>query len=293
MTKRIRRSMSLALIALPLAFAQTACSGEDGGETTAQAKQALYSGEDVFQGLFFGVGPGAKLLPEVWDNPDYLARLERCATSKTTAQIAADIHTAAESLKATSPEAAAQLETMSQAVAHGELTKSAQNGAERNALASVVTERLKAGDRSFFLRFGADMQSGNQARVDRALRSVTTKMIASVATANGVDTASLRGDGLYGWWATSTVAVQAFYVAAYAAVAAVAVAVVVGLAWSDGQDVTTDACAGLDKRSKGKPGSATTQNKDALGGGMWAPTASKDLRYDMFLDDLTQRLAPR
>jgi SdpC family antimicrobial peptide len=47
------------------------------------------SGEDLFKGCFFGVGPGAAFFPEVWENPQVKARMESATRGVPRQEVAA------------------------------------------------------------------------------------------------------------------------------------------------------------------------------------------------------------
>src|SRR4051812_25817614 len=62
----VRRHIAAAMI-VPMFALTTACSGapsqSDGTEEVAQSK---YDGQTLFRGVFFGDGPVAEKLPEIW-----------------------------------------------------------------------------------------------------------------------------------------------------------------------------------------------------------------------------------
>jgi SdpC family antimicrobial peptide len=64
----------------------TGCTADTRSPTEAVARQAALSGEDMFRGVFFGQGPAAALLPELWKGKSIE---DRAQTAERAAQVRA------------------------------------------------------------------------------------------------------------------------------------------------------------------------------------------------------------
>jgi hypothetical protein len=165
-------------------------AGETPDEIDSNGGVALFDGETVFKGAFFGMGPVAELIPEIWTNRDLnfikaqlsspgaaakaqeaaaaveeVARELRAhgygdATAQKARKIADDVLTLAQS----PDELAKLLDRAAADVRHGSVSAAAAVAVNR------TMDQIKARDSQFFERFGTEVQSGNHLRISRALQ---------------------------------------------------------------------------------------------------------------------------
>jgi len=186
-----------ALLALQLSacgspFDQTdrpSSAGETPEEIDNNGGAALFDGETVFKGTFFGMGPVAELIPEIWtgrdlnfikaqlSSPDSAAKAQKAAaaveevarelrahgyedaTAAKARKIAEDVLTLAQS----PDELARLLDKAAADIRHGSVSAATAVAVNR------TMDQIKARDPQFFERFGTDVQSGNHLRISRAL----------------------------------------------------------------------------------------------------------------------------
>jgi hypothetical protein len=70
---------------------------------TVQAER-LFKGEEVFRGVLFGIGPVARLLPEVWESPEVAAAKEKNASKDLRLKIQAKMESDFASLPQSEPD---------------------------------------------------------------------------------------------------------------------------------------------------------------------------------------------
>ncbi len=68
-----------ASVMTAVAFATFGCGGAliEQGASSDVVRRAPLAGRALYQGMFFGVGPAAQLFPEIWENEDLKARIQR------------------------------------------------------------------------------------------------------------------------------------------------------------------------------------------------------------------------
>jgi SdpC family antimicrobial peptide len=80
MDKMLVKRLGAAVMAV-VTFATFGCGGAMGadpqGDSSNEVQQARLDGRALYTGMFFGVGPGAKLFPEIWENDALDARAQR------------------------------------------------------------------------------------------------------------------------------------------------------------------------------------------------------------------------
>ncbi len=69
----------------------------------AEAAELPYDGDTLFRGVFFAAGPVAKLLPEIWRNPEVAAYFEQARPAVPAEQAAASIDQIVGALNAQDP----------------------------------------------------------------------------------------------------------------------------------------------------------------------------------------------
>jgi hypothetical protein len=128
-------------------------STEDGLKSNYSGRMQVFSDEDLFRGVLFGVGPVAKQLPEIWGNTTLLS------------QLAVEL--------ATRGDAPAQ-KTQHKAEIESRLSVAFQPGWEGRAqeVSDAIQKRIQEVDPTFMTRFGDSLRSGDQIKIQSALASV-------------------------------------------------------------------------------------------------------------------------
>jgi hypothetical protein len=138
---------------------------------------AALSGEELFHGIFFGVGWSARLFPEVWSEEAQLAAAHRYLQAP---DDAADIERAIERLSRGDAKKADELrrsaETQLAKLRRGDATLPGADARAR--LASMFVSAISQRDSVFFERFANEMKSGNAQRVSVAIDNAQSALAA-------------------------------------------------------------------------------------------------------------------
>lgn len=159
-------------------------------QTQGQALQRL-DGRTVFVGVFFGAGPAADRLAEVWNSPDIKLLREAQARMSPEEQAAQLEMAAAQFAKQGSANVAKMLMATAGRVRTG--TESPGDDAMKRDVRDAIAAYVQSVDATFFLRFGEDMQSGDNVRVDAALVEGTKLLANAITTLTGSDPTSPDG----------------------------------------------------------------------------------------------------
>lgn len=148
---------------------------EPGEDPTSALRLGRYDGKTFFNGVLFGIGPIAAMLPEMWSPEAIRAGLKELA-SLSPEEIAARVNDerAQESLASSS-------DVSKIAVPPPPL-----------AIAQLITDQISNADPKFFPRFAIEITSGDHLRVDQALKNA----MARITTA--IDGSQLRADSSNG-----------------------------------------------------------------------------------------------
>ena len=142
--QRIAQRFGAACLALTM-LGTTACQTEDGSDGVNEERRA-FTGEQVFEGVFFGEGPVAGLVPELFEvDPELLDETDREQAHRTLAD------------DRTTPAERAQVRE--------QLTKDAKYIELKSSLFSGINEV----DPTFMERFGEALQSGDHLEIDAML----------------------------------------------------------------------------------------------------------------------------
>jgi hypothetical protein len=151
----------------------------------------VYDGETIFKGAFFGMGPVAQLVPEIWNNRDLSLLKAQLSSPEVAAKaqaVAARIEELSRVLRAQGSDEATATKVHKIA---GDLSAAARSPDELaklldkaasdvrlgnvSAATAVAVNRamaeMKVKDATFFQRFAAEIQSGERIRVSRALQN--------------------------------------------------------------------------------------------------------------------------
>ena len=229
----IRNATAWALTATTLATG-TGCTSvlEPENENVDPASEAVTTldGETVFRGIFFGNGPAAKRLPEIWGIVPLAGLL-----SQTPAALAAELDLAVSTMKGLASKAVTdRLSKMAADLRARPAEAAAVMAANRTALQWMLASGqmpstvqvddtvrlLKKNDPAYFTNFGKVIRSNDKSLIDARLREIA-KQISLLPVPGWVDPAP--------WVGTDTYTAQDYYVAAYVAAVAVIVAVVVAV----------------------------------------------------------------
>jgi len=191
------------VLAACVAGTQTGCGAAPDGtssEATGAEAAPLYDGATIFRGLFFGAGPVAKYLPEVWESPFV-------------------IEARADAVRASSAQsAAARLErTSADLAAAGEVAHAAQAAVIAKQLRGLPPDHLLAPaqpadlqraqdemiafiqstDPTFLDRFGHTMQSGDRVAIAQILSEGSAFLSKATATDPSFTAPGQGGNGLF------------------------------------------------------------------------------------------------
>lgn len=163
-----------ALTVGPLGCSAGASDPAGGAPTTQtsgaheNASPAGYDGETTFRGVYLGTGAVAAKLPELRD-PAFAAE----GQNLTKEQLAKYLEGVAERMRVeTNAQSTMELDQLAGKLRTGEVTPEQLLEARRDFGATFgdrIVERIRAVDATFFLRFGADLQSGDHLRIQRGL----------------------------------------------------------------------------------------------------------------------------
>jgi hypothetical protein len=158
------------------------CGGAESDPSSGQVGRtasAIYGGETLLRGIFFGTGEIAEKLPEMWKAPEQTQQ-----GVLTPEQTASRLEAAAKQLRASGYDGqASKLVTLADQVRSGTLSPSdvarlsdskysVANRASPEAIATHdrIVSAIKTMDPGFLNRFAVEIQSGDQVRVAAAIR---------------------------------------------------------------------------------------------------------------------------
>ncbi|HEY8088866.1 MAG TPA: hypothetical protein VIF09_13495 [Polyangiaceae bacterium] len=180
--------LALGLLALPTlgcgANVDRGGGGADprGVDAPAAAPHASFTGQEIFRGTMFGTGPVAALLPEIWKHPQVTQAVERARgldyrpTELT--QLDKQLDDAAASEPDISPATMTKFRTLMDRAAHEPADRRVRATAHVQArMQRLMVAAIEKEDPSFFTRFGVQMQSGNQVRIDAAIHDATRHLV--------------------------------------------------------------------------------------------------------------------
>jgi SdpC family antimicrobial peptide len=172
-----------------------------------RAEQTLASGRDLFRGLFFGRGPVAKALPEIWggrdaggpapethlSSDDVAERIrketERLASEGLSQEVTDRLFSIAEQIEK-NPRSAREMNT---AVAT-DLQNTVQHATD--AQLAKLMDAIEAKSPGFFDQFQADIVSGDVWRVSKVIDQGTARILNAMGEAHAVVDAKNPGGGL-------------------------------------------------------------------------------------------------
>ena len=193
----------------------------------ANAPTLPYSGIELYEGIFFGVGPAAAALPEIWQNPLPAVPVEL----QNVATLVATLRSRADSLGATGDTTNAKVvRNIANALAISNPPPDLSPHALTNPTIRTAMENdIARADPTFFGRFAAEIQSGNPLQVAAALHEATTRTYDEVDPASpGLELESqVAVDANFVLWSDAVVAAYAVLAANVAVVVSYALAAVV------------------------------------------------------------------
>lgn len=163
--QKSRRSLLSILV---LGSSLSAACSETASPALNEARQSLvesshYDAEALLAGLFFGVGPASKLLPEVWEN----RRAVELSPKEAAAAYRAEIGQLDEG-----PEQLKQREAIADAIERGEMSRT--TASEKTA--GLTIRSLLDKDPDFAGRFEKQMYSGNPVAVSAAVEEAGKRL---------------------------------------------------------------------------------------------------------------------
>jgi SdpC family antimicrobial peptide len=345
-SKRLWRGAVAVGLLAGLVMSQSGCGAADGSDPTGTATggaalstaaaptHAPYDGETILKGIFLGQGPVAKLLPEVWDNPEVLEMRDE-ARRMTPAQMADRFEASAGLLRSGGDaEHADQLVGMAGRLRAGTVNPDdvtrAMPELDEAAGVQALLDSVREADPQFFTRFAADMQSGDHLRLEGAMVAAADMLMRSSPIEVGTPGKERGKDCFY---PVVGVAVAVGYVAVWAVAAVAQVAAIYNVRWlwsgrpkprgnngspacgSCGSCGSCGASCGSCGSCGAACGSSVEDTPGRVGGtpgahgqrgparrsydskgaranaGAGAPFMPHDLQRDVFVDNLTFRLA--
>jgi len=214
--KHIISTGSSAAIILSTLIASWGCSSPANSDSTTTAPApaplpAARDGASLFRGVFFGEGDAARQLPELWGDH---AVQQRAALTKSPELMAQQLQSAIARMKAAgwSDDVIGRAQDALDVLQSGQPLPAMS--VDVSTIRDLIVARLAESDPTFLERFGADMQSGDRLRVERALTEAQDRM------RNVAETVGMSGSA-------GTESIVWYYGPVLVAVAAVAVAAVV------------------------------------------------------------------
>lgn len=213
MEPKMKKLMSLGLITGMLT---SGCGPQD---DVAQARKELplskealtrastLSAQDLFRGLFFGRGPVAAKLPQIWargmpgapkpgaapDNTEVAKRLDVETDALAKSGISTHDQNALHSVSATISKDTLTSDALKKQVAID--TAAAAKAPVTDADISRVMSAIAKGDPTFFARFAKQIQSGDPVAVAAAIAETGVKLVESTAGSHKVTGAPLAKGG--------------------------------------------------------------------------------------------------
>jgi len=191
---RTIRIASLCIVALgPLAAA--GCVYDTSSNSSSQQPLAVsrFDGETLMRGIFFGTGPAASLLPELWDPP------QGTSASRLSPEVKAEVVSRLRQ-RAAAARAAATATTSAAANEYARRLEAIAAVIDKDNIPPVVAtviqrvmERIRHRNPAFFETFANEMQSGAHTRVRAALVGAANMLLA--VTSTEVDTPGPGGGG--------------------------------------------------------------------------------------------------
>lgn len=177
-----RSSKRLLGLSVPLLFAVgSAACGSDTEPALESSQHALrgvkYDGATLVQGLFFGIGPVAEQLPQLW---------KKRVQPKLSPAASADAFRAFVAALDLSPEEEAAAQRAEKLLASG----AGESGGSAEKVAAVLIRRIQARDASSLDRFAEGVQSGDPNRVSDAIKRITREFRAVTQFDHPLDTHS-------------------------------------------------------------------------------------------------------
>jgi SdpC family antimicrobial peptide len=177
------RAVAALLSGVMLLTTTVGCGTGAGVGTTQEAEQhQAYDGQTAFRGVFFGEGPAAERLPELWG--EGAARGFRNASAVPAAELATQLEAGIKAMKAEGW-SDAQLAGAQQALdtlrSGGTLPDQTADAA---ATREIIIARLAQRDPTFFQRFATEIQSGDHLRVQRIMletRTLTSEILRAMS----------------------------------------------------------------------------------------------------------------
>jgi SdpC family antimicrobial peptide len=206
-TSILAACMSASMLLSAVGCGSTATPVDQSAGTQKQA----YSGVDIFRGVYFGDGPVAQLLPEMW-GPEAARAVE---AQRSPQQLMAQLEYSITRMKAEgwSDAIVSKAQTTLDSLRNGGQVPEV-SAEQANTAKQFVLARLAESDPTFLDRFGADLQSGDQVRIDAAMTDASARLKATLNTLGETGTKSVDKRGVW------------FVGAVVVAVAAVAVVVI-------------------------------------------------------------------
>lgn len=133
-----------------------------------------FTGQDVFRGIFFGAGPVATILPEIWGNPpaDPPGPLHPATAGEEMIAAASDLEAAGREADAQIARRVGELLIANS----GSLDSTPRLHGDDQAREAMLLA-VNLADSTFFARFGAAMQSGDHLAVADAISEGATKLL--------------------------------------------------------------------------------------------------------------------
>lgn len=140
-----------------------------------------FEGEIVYRGIFFGEGPVADKIPEIWGNVEPVPTGERKMTKEKASRLLSEHFVDVDERKAM--RIAGDREKV-----RPEKVEEAVNSIRRR-----IIERIRNTDANFFRRFGEMVKSGNHIEVRKAMREAGERTLTASAAVLGQSKAALVG----------------------------------------------------------------------------------------------------
>ena len=149
------------------------------------APHPYFTGEEVFRGTMFGTGPVAELLPEIWKRPELAQATARAKSVEFQPSLKAKLDVEMEAVSSSEPDISpatiARFKTLMESVSKAPVDqRAAATAAAQAKMQRLLLRVIHKSDPSFFTRFAAQMQSGNQLRIDAAVHEATKHLVEAI-----------------------------------------------------------------------------------------------------------------
>jgi hypothetical protein len=164
-------------------------AGQPGETVDSLSKVATphpyFTGEEVFRGTMFGTGPVADLLPEIWKRPELAQAAARAKSVEFQPSLKAKLDVEMEAVSSSEPDISpatiARFKTLMESVSKAPVDqRAAATAAAQAKMQRLLLRVIHKSDPSFFTRFAAQMQSGNQIRIDAAVHEATKHLVEAI-----------------------------------------------------------------------------------------------------------------